>query len=65
VHLSQSIAKQLLDADVELDFDQILAKRPRSRDSGMPWHQDAVRAALLRPVCLLSFWFMVSNGLTG
>lgn len=42
----QGIACQLLDTDeVELDFDQILAKRPNSRDSGMPWHQDAVSTA--------------------
>jgi len=40
----QTIAAQLMDTDeVELDFDQIQAKRPSCRDSVMPWNQERVR----------------------
>lgn len=37
----RDIARQLCGDDMHLDFDQILAKRPRSDDSIMAWHQDA------------------------
>ncbi|KAL6761836.1 PhyH-domain-containing protein [Haematococcus lacustris] len=38
----QAIAMQLLGGEeVELDFDQILAKAPHSPGSTTPWHQDA------------------------
>jgi hypothetical protein len=41
MHL-QSIARQLLGPDTQLDFDQILAKAPNSgATSTMAWHQDS------------------------
>jgi len=43
VALPQAIAAQLMDTDdVELDFDQIQAKRPSCRDSVLPWFQERV-----------------------
>ena len=37
---TESIAKQLIGAQVELDYDQFLAKRPRKGGAAFAWHQD-------------------------
>jgi len=36
----KSIADQLCDGDMEIDYDQILAKKPKTTDSIFAWHQD-------------------------
>jgi hypothetical protein len=38
--LSSSIARQLLGADMELDYDQFLSKKPRSARAAFAMHQD-------------------------
>ncbi|KAF5841530.1 hypothetical protein DUNSADRAFT_12458 [Dunaliella salina] len=61
----ESLAEQLMEAeDVELDFDQIQAKRPSCRDSVLPWFQE--RAYLpegLPEECenSVSFWLAVTD----
>lgn len=59
----EEISRQLLNSDVEVDFDQILAKRPQTRDSGMPWHQDAAAWPELGPDCstAANCWVAVSD----
>lgn len=38
--LVQAIADQLQGGSMEIDYDQILAKRPQSEDAVFAWHQD-------------------------
>lgn len=37
---AEEIARQLHESDMTLDFDQLVAKRPRKTDAVFAWHQD-------------------------
>lgn len=57
-----TIAKSLLGEDMHLDFDQILAKKPESKDSVMAWHQDqAYWPPLQSDTTCANCWIAVSD----
>jgi hypothetical protein len=58
----QDIANQLRGGDMDIDFDQIFAKRAASDDSAFLWHQDAAYwPPLQSDTSALNCWLAVSN----
>lgn len=58
----KSVADQLRGGDMEVDFDQIFAKKPEAGDSAFLWHQDAAYWPPLKSdTSALNCWLAVSN----
>ncbi len=60
--LLQDIADQLQGGDMQIDYDQILAKRPHSEDAVFAWHQDmAYWPPFTSDISAATCWLAVSE----
>ncbi len=60
--LLQDIADQLQGGDMQIDYDQILAKRPHSEDAVFAWHQDmAYWPPFTSDISAATCWLAVSD----
>ncbi len=58
---ARSIAEQLIGADVELDYDQLLAKPPRQPSAVFHWHQDLAYWPVTPDSRTASFWLAIDD----
>lgn len=56
-----SIARQLHGADMELDYDQLLAKRPFAADAVFHWHQDMAYWVKTRDMRTATCWLAIDD----
>jgi len=56
-----SVAAQLCGADMELDYDQLVAKRPRHEDAVFHWHQDLAYWPATRDTRTASLWLALAT----
>lgn len=53
---ARSLAEQLLGDDLELDYDQLVAKPPRKQDAVFHWHQDLAYWPETKDTRTATFW---------
>lgn len=56
-----SIARQLAGRDLELDYDQLLAKRPGAGDAVFAWHQDLAYWPMTPDPFTVTCWLALDN----
>jgi hypothetical protein len=56
-----SVAAQLCGADMVLDYDQLVAKRPRKADAVFHWHQDLAYWPVTDDTRTASFWLALDD----
>jgi hypothetical protein len=56
-----SIAKQLCGSDMVLDYDQLVAKRPKKADAIFHWHQDLGYWPVTPDTRTASFWLALDD----
>jgi phytanoyl-CoA hydroxylase len=56
-----SIAEQLCGPDMVIDYDQLLAKRPRRTDAVFAWHQDQAYWPATPDTRTASFWLAIDD----
>ena len=56
-----SIAEQLCGSDMVLDYDQLVAKRPRREDAVFHWHQDLAYWPVTPDTRTASFWLALDD----
>jgi hypothetical protein len=58
---AESVAVQLCGADMELDYDQLVAKRPRHEDAVFHWHQDLAYWPATHDTRTASLWLALDD----
>jgi ectoine hydroxylase-related dioxygenase (phytanoyl-CoA dioxygenase family) len=56
-----SVASQLCGDDMALDYDQLVAKRPRKSDAVFHWHQDLAYWPVTSDTRTASFWLAIDD----